>query len=151
VALGCGLALGQRDELVAEVDERHPRHPAPQLQRPEHPLPPRERLVKRADLERDVVDAEEPGHTTETSFAGRFELDARGKASSRGGLVRGNAARILIPEPTWERVERFAWRRARLKPVPALPDRTRERRMYALHEGRIRSVDSFGRELRSAQ
>src|SRR5262249_49272408 len=51
-----GAGLGERDELVAEVDERHPR-PARAAQRHLEPaLVPGQRLFEVAHLERDVVD-----------------------------------------------------------------------------------------------
>ena len=52
-----GPALGQREELVTQVDERHPARAAAHRQRPEDSLEKRQRLVDRADLECDVVDA----------------------------------------------------------------------------------------------
>ena len=57
----------ERDELVSEVDERHPRGPAPQLHAVEDPVEERERLVDVADLDRDVVDAHEPRHGPQTT------------------------------------------------------------------------------------
>ena len=52
----------ERDELVAHVDERHPgAGAAAQLELEELPVP-LERLVDIADLERDVVDPDEPRH-----------------------------------------------------------------------------------------
>ena len=49
----------ESDELIAHVDERHRGGAAPQLERAEHTLPERERLVDRPDLERDVVDPDQ--------------------------------------------------------------------------------------------
>jgi len=55
-------AGGDRDELVAQVDEGHPRYAAAQLER-EQPSVEGKRLVDVADLERDVVDPHESdGH-----------------------------------------------------------------------------------------
>ena len=51
-------ALAQRQELVAEVDERHPRRPAAQLELEESAVEG-QRLLDVADLERDVVDADQ--------------------------------------------------------------------------------------------
>ena len=52
----------ERDELVAHVDERHRApDPAAQLEL-EEPAVPRECLVEVAHFERNVVDADEPGH-----------------------------------------------------------------------------------------
>ena len=47
-------ALAEREELVAHVDEGHPRRPAAQLEL-EDPAVERRGLVDVADLERDVV------------------------------------------------------------------------------------------------
>ncbi len=68
VAVAVGLAaptLRQRDELVADVDERHPRALAPQ---PDLEDPPEERecLVDVADIDGDVVYPYEPRHLTRT-------------------------------------------------------------------------------------
>ena len=53
-----------RDELVAHVDERHrAARAAAQLELEEPPVP-LERGVDVGDLERDVVDADEPGHAS---------------------------------------------------------------------------------------
>jgi len=54
-------ALGDRDELVAQVDEGHARRPAPQPEL-EDPAVELERVVDALDLERNVVDADEPRH-----------------------------------------------------------------------------------------
>jgi hypothetical protein len=48
-------ALAQRQELIAHVDERHPRRAAAQLEGEEAAVEG-ERLVHVADLESDVVD-----------------------------------------------------------------------------------------------
>jgi hypothetical protein len=48
----------ESDKLVAEVDERHPRRAAAQLEA-EDAAVKLERLVDVADFERDVVDADE--------------------------------------------------------------------------------------------
>src|SRR6266516_3603255 len=51
-------AFGESDELIAHLDERHPREPLVDLHlEVEDPAVERERLVEIADLERDVVDA----------------------------------------------------------------------------------------------
>ena len=55
-------ALHQRNELVAHVDERHPSPAASQLELEESSVE-LERLVDVADLERDVVDADESGQS----------------------------------------------------------------------------------------
>ena len=52
----------ERDELVAQVDEGHAPGPPAQRHVAEDPLEERERLVHVADLDRDVVDPDEPGH-----------------------------------------------------------------------------------------
>jgi hypothetical protein len=54
-------ALREREELVAHVDERH-RRPAPAQCELEDPAVEGECLVEVADLDRDVVDPDEPGH-----------------------------------------------------------------------------------------
>ena len=53
-------SLGDRDELIAHVDERHPGHAAAQLELEDLAVE-LERRVEVADLERDVVDPDEPG------------------------------------------------------------------------------------------
>ena len=53
-----GAAFHQRDELVADLDERGAVHPAAQRDL-EDLLVERERLVDVVDLERDVVDPDE--------------------------------------------------------------------------------------------
>ena len=58
----------ERDELVAEVDEGHVPAAAAQLQLAEDRLEERERLVDRAHLDGDVVDADRARHGT--SLAG---------------------------------------------------------------------------------
>src|SRR6185437_7282453 len=50
------LVLGQSDELIAQVDERHPTRAAAQLQIREQRTPDRERALDAAHVERDVVD-----------------------------------------------------------------------------------------------
>jgi hypothetical protein len=52
----------QGHELVAEVDEGHPRAGAPAQLEPEEPPVPAQRRVDVVDLQRHVVDAEQPGH-----------------------------------------------------------------------------------------
>ena len=52
--------LGERQELVAHVEERHPRDPAAELELEDRAVE-LERRVEVADLERDVVDPEQPG------------------------------------------------------------------------------------------
>ena len=56
-----GPSFGEREELVAHVDEGHPVHPAAQLQVEQSPVEV-ERLVDRAHFEREVVDSECPRH-----------------------------------------------------------------------------------------
>jgi hypothetical protein len=50
--------LGERDELVADVDERHPAGASSQCQLEDATVEV-ERLLDVADLERDVVDSDE--------------------------------------------------------------------------------------------
>jgi hypothetical protein len=58
------LAFSERQELVAEVDEGHPRYPSAQRELEDRPVE-RERVLERPDLEGDVVDADRarPGHS----------------------------------------------------------------------------------------
>ena len=56
--------LGERDELVAQLDERHPADAAAQLDL-EQAAVELERLVDRVDLERDVIDPDGAGHAAE--------------------------------------------------------------------------------------
>jgi hypothetical protein len=59
-----GSACGERDELIAHVNEGHPSpSPAAQLELEEASIPG-ERLLDVADLERNVVDSDEPRHCT---------------------------------------------------------------------------------------
>ena len=53
-------ALGDGEELVAEIEEGHAGHAAAELEG-EQPAVEVERGVEVADLERDVIDADEPG------------------------------------------------------------------------------------------
>jgi len=53
--------LGEGDELVAQVDERHTWDSSAQPKLEKRAVE-RQRLVDRAYLERDVVDADEPRH-----------------------------------------------------------------------------------------
>jgi hypothetical protein len=60
---GLTPAVREREELVAHVDERHaPPVPAAQPDVEDPPVEV-ECLVEVADLDRDVVDADEPGHS----------------------------------------------------------------------------------------
>jgi hypothetical protein len=54
--------LEERDELVAEVDERHAPRAAAELQIREERPPELECLVDAADVERDVIDADGAWH-----------------------------------------------------------------------------------------
>jgi catechol 2,3-dioxygenase-like lactoylglutathione lyase family enzyme len=65
-------AFRERDELVADVDERHARRATAQLE-VEDPAVELERVVNALDLERDVVYADEPRHAL--SVAGRRWLN----------------------------------------------------------------------------
>ena len=51
--------LGDRQELVAHVDERHPA-PAPAEREREEPAVEVERFLDAPDLDRDVVDPDQP-------------------------------------------------------------------------------------------
>ena len=65
LAIGLALrALGEREELVAHVDEGHPGDAAPQLEL-EQPAVEGERLVDRADLEREMIDPDRTSHGTD--------------------------------------------------------------------------------------
>ena len=55
-------ALRERDELVAHVDERHPRQTTAQLEL-EDPAVEVERVVDALDLERDMVDPDRTRHS----------------------------------------------------------------------------------------
>ena len=59
----------ERDELVAEVDERHPLVSAPEAQRPEEPLPEGDRLAEVTHLQRDVVDSDRSRHIASVATA----------------------------------------------------------------------------------
>src|SRR6185436_11087527 len=65
-------SFGERDELVAHVDEGHPPGAAAQLEL-EDPAVELERVFDASDLECDVVDANEAGHGM--SLAARAGLD----------------------------------------------------------------------------
>jgi hypothetical protein len=56
---GLRATLGKGDELIAHVDERHARHPPPQLELKQRAVEG-ERLVDVADFQRDVVEADRP-------------------------------------------------------------------------------------------
>ena len=58
------LRLGERDELVAELDERHLAGPAAEPDVVEDAPEPVERLVDVADLDRNVVDPTSRGNAT---------------------------------------------------------------------------------------
>ena len=74
LVLGLRAAGGERDELIAHVDERHARAAAAQREL-EQPAVEGERLVDVADLERDVVDADQTrlGGLGRSHGATRFE------------------------------------------------------------------------------
>ena len=55
-----GAALAEREELVAHVEEGHAAHSSAELEGEEAAVE-RERFLEIADLESDVVDAQEPG------------------------------------------------------------------------------------------
>ena len=59
----------ERDELVAEIDEGHVPAASAQRQLPEDRLEERERLVDRAYLDGDVVDADRLRHGTSVATA----------------------------------------------------------------------------------
>jgi hypothetical protein len=70
--------------------------------------------------------------------------------------MRGNAARKFAgeeaSEPHWDRVSRMIAARRRLRSVPAGREAPNDEEPgYVIDEGRIRSLDSFGHEIRSAQ
>ncbi len=60
--LRAGARGGKRDELVAEVDERHPARTPAKPNVVEVPLEERNSLVDVADFDGDVVDADKAGH-----------------------------------------------------------------------------------------
>jgi hypothetical protein len=89
VVSGLATALGEREELIAHVEEGHSGHPAAQLEL-EHAPVELERRVEVAHLERHVVDADEPR-------PGHRGLDARPwRAGQRRGRRRGES---LAPPP----------------------------------------------------
>ena len=59
VVRALAAALGEREELVARVQERHPAHAPAQLEVQPAPVE-LQRRVEVAHLERDVVDADQP-------------------------------------------------------------------------------------------
>ena len=69
-------SLADREELVAQVDERHPRHAPAQLE-VEEPRVELQRLVEVADLERDVVDPDQSGHGEAASTSMRVMRPSR--------------------------------------------------------------------------
>jgi hypothetical protein len=60
---GLGSSRRKRDELVSHVDERHGGDTSAQFEVEETAVPGK-RLVYVANLERNVVDADEPRHRT---------------------------------------------------------------------------------------
>ena len=95
VAVGrLAAALGEGDELVARVDEGHPGRAAAQAQLEDLAVEG-ERLVEVADLEGDVVDADEPrGHARAGSGAAADgAVDAGGAASGWRWAVGAALAR----------------------------------------------------------
>ena len=64
-------AVRERDELVSQVDERHPTAAPAHFERAEDRLPERECLLEIADLERDVVDPHELWHCASSVPLGR--------------------------------------------------------------------------------
>ena len=70
-------ARRQRDELVAQIDERHRVAVAPTQGEVEDPSVEGERLLEVADLQRDVVDPDRARHRRQAS---------RGRRSAGGGL-----------------------------------------------------------------
>ena len=63
LVLGLRPPGGERDELIAHVDERHPPAAAAQLEFEELAVPP-QRLIDVLDLEGDVVDTDQPSHAS---------------------------------------------------------------------------------------
>ena len=85
-----GPALLERDELVTEIDERHTGASAAKLERPEDPLPERNRLLDVPDLERDMVD---PDRTCHHSSLAR----GRRAAKVRANITRYGDIRPALP------------------------------------------------------
>ena len=75
-------ALGEREELVAHVDERHARCPAAQLE-VEEPAVEGERLLDVAHLERDVVHAHRAWARAHPGSVGRDTPKAREPLATR--------------------------------------------------------------------
>jgi hypothetical protein len=93
--------LGEGEELVAHLDERHPRLALHRAEL-EDPRVERERLVEVADLERDVVDADEPctlAHVLDVRLARAHQEEAQ-------AFERGNGGRC--PAPSFAMTRRFA-------------------------------------------
>src|SRR5262245_36033479 len=92
------VVLEQRHELVTEVDERHSRRSAAQLQVREERAPELERLRDAAHVERDMVDPDRTCHreinaNNSTVFLPLRRRPARGPcfahAASSGPLIPG--------------------------------------------------------------
>ena len=81
-----GLALRERQELVAHVEEGHARHAAAQLELEDAAVEV-DRLVHVADRQRDVVDADQPRHSRSIGF--RAWRRSSSTASS-GGTASGS-------------------------------------------------------------
>ena len=87
VVVGCLLAaLGEREELVAHVDERHPGHDAAQVEL-EEPAVEGQRLLDVSDLEGHVVD---PDEARERARIHARELVMRTTRTTPADLERSN-------------------------------------------------------------
>jgi hypothetical protein len=86
---GLRAPRGERDELIAHVDEGHPGSGAPAQLKVERTPVPRERVLDVADLERYVVDAEQASHAAPNL---RY---ARGRTSVSDSTARGWQAGVL--------------------------------------------------------
>ena len=69
------MALREREELIAHVEEGHPGHPAAQLEAEQAPVEV-ERGVEIADLERHVVDADQARLAMPASYVRLLRVDA---------------------------------------------------------------------------
>jgi uracil-DNA glycosylase len=73
-------ALGEGDELVADVDEGRPSHPPAELE-VEDATEELERRVDAVDLDRDVVDPDEAGHAPDRTACGTIRRRRTGVRS----------------------------------------------------------------------
>ncbi len=90
----------ERDELVAEVDERHSSTPAAQLHPVDEAPEEVEHLVEISDLDGDVVDPDEPGHVLPNDPATPEIPPRRRRARRSSPQRRPCPARSPTPAPS---------------------------------------------------